>query len=130
MTQLTATNLFTVPTSLFGLRKGQVHYKGKVTHNSEWYNINGEYLGYGDLSEENLKRISEEIAPNEIFLSVPEYAPAAFEKHAISWRLGRDDIRMRANIAITRGRIYIIRPSRYDHLTNILGVPVEFIERF
>lgn len=61
--------------NLFGLSCGQMCGGGtKMTHNSGWYNKKGEKLGWGDLSAENFNKISEEIEPNELFITLGEQA--------------------------------------------------------
>lgn len=56
----------------FGLRCGQMHSEGKVTHNSGWYNKKGEKLGWGDLSADDFRRISIELDESEVFLVLSE----------------------------------------------------------
>jgi len=59
---------------LFGIRCGQLRSIEKITHNSGWYNIKGEKLGWGDLSAQDFRRISAEIDPNEVFFVLSEHA--------------------------------------------------------
>lgn len=59
----------------FDIRIGQMRsHRGKRTHNSSWFNRDGEKLGWGDLSEDDLVRIAREIEPGEIFAAVSEHA--------------------------------------------------------
>lgn len=61
------------PSKKFGLSYGQLRGgSAKLTHNSGWYNKNGEKLGFGDLSSNDIKRIAREIAPDELFIVLGE----------------------------------------------------------
>jgi len=60
--------------NLFGLLCGQLRSIEKITHNSGWYNRKGEKLGWGDLSAQDFRRISDEIDPNEVFFVLSEQA--------------------------------------------------------
>jgi len=44
----------------------------KLTHNSGWYNKSGEKLGWGDLSNKDMTRISRELKADEIFITLGE----------------------------------------------------------
>ncbi len=56
----------------FGLSTGQMRVAGKITHNSGWYNSNGEKLGFGDLSTGDFRRIAAELEENEAFVILYE----------------------------------------------------------
>ncbi len=75
MTQLTIGmygSEFNSPNNLFGLHCGQMCSKGKLTHNSGWYNKAGEKLGWGDLSTYDVARISAELEAGELFVILSE----------------------------------------------------------
>lgn len=55
----------------FGLHRGQMRGNDLV-HNGGWYNRRGEKLGWGDLSAEDIVRISREIAEDKIFIILSE----------------------------------------------------------
>ncbi|TSC58283.1 MAG: hypothetical protein Greene041619_714 [Candidatus Peregrinibacteria bacterium Greene0416_19] len=58
---------------LFGLRCGQMRSgTGKLTHNSGWYSAAGEKLGFGDLSKDDLLRVSAELDDGELFIVLGE----------------------------------------------------------
>ena len=56
---------------LFGLSCGQMRSQDFV-HNGGWYNRLGEKLGWGDLSPEDVQRISHEVADEELFIILYE----------------------------------------------------------
>lgn len=57
----------------FGLICGQMRGGiDSMTHNSGWYNANGEKLGWGDLSLRDFNRIAEELEPGEVFIILSE----------------------------------------------------------
>ncbi len=57
--------------SLFGLRCGQIRSKDYV-HNGGWYNRQGEKLGWGDLSLDDLQRIEQQLEEGELFIILYE----------------------------------------------------------
>jgi hypothetical protein len=63
---------FVNASSLFGLRCGQMRGRDRIGHNSGWYNEAGEKLGWGDLSVADIRRISREIEPGELFIILGE----------------------------------------------------------
>jgi hypothetical protein len=44
----------------------------KLTHNSAWLNREGDYLGFGDLSRNDMVRIALGIEPGELFVVLPD----------------------------------------------------------
>jgi hypothetical protein len=54
---------------LFDLHRFRVN---DFCHNAGWFNANGERLGYGDLSTEDIKRISEGLQEGELFIVLNE----------------------------------------------------------
>ncbi|OGZ05923.1 MAG: hypothetical protein A2845_03930 [Candidatus Lloydbacteria bacterium RIFCSPHIGHO2_01_FULL_49_22] len=75
MTQLTKGMYgreFGQESTLFGLHFGQMCVRGKMTHNSGWYNKAGEKLGWGDLSVENMVCIAAELEADELFIVLSE----------------------------------------------------------
>lgn len=65
-------NMYPNGSHLFGLHDGQISDPDKV-HNGGWYNLVGEKLGWGDLSPEQILRISQEIEENELFIVLSEH---------------------------------------------------------
>ena len=59
--------------ALFGFRAGQMRSNDYV-HNGGWYNKAGEKLGWGDLSEEDMVRLMQELEDGEFFIILPESA--------------------------------------------------------
>jgi len=58
---------------LFGLRCGQISARSeKVVHNGGWYNSAGEKLGWGDLSVQDIGRISRGLRKGELFIVLGE----------------------------------------------------------
>jgi hypothetical protein len=58
----------------FGLHCGQMKSgTGKMYHNASWYNKFGYKVGWGDLSETELIKISKEIPPDELFIVLGEH---------------------------------------------------------
>lgn len=45
---------------------------GKITHNSGWYNTDGEKLGWGDLSDSDFKSIQAQLEPGQKFVVLSE----------------------------------------------------------
>ena len=45
---------------------------GKITHNSGWYNTDGEKLGWGDLSDSDFKNIRAQLEPGQKFVVLSE----------------------------------------------------------
>lgn len=58
----------------FGLCVGQMRVR-RIMHNCGWYNKVGEFLGWGDLSEDDINRIAREISAGDAFFILPERAP-------------------------------------------------------
>lgn len=64
---------FDQKSGLFGLLCGQMRVLNRMGHNCGWYNKAGEKLGFGDLSAEDLRRISEELEEGEVFVVLGEH---------------------------------------------------------
>jgi hypothetical protein len=56
---------------LFGFSSGHISRQDLI-HNGGWYNKAGEWLGWGDLSPLNLKRLAEVLEEGEIFVVLYE----------------------------------------------------------
>jgi len=56
---------------LFGFNSGHIT-KQDLVHNGGWYNKVGEWLGWGDLSPLNLKRVAEVLEEGEMFITLGE----------------------------------------------------------
>jgi hypothetical protein len=57
--------------SELGLRSGQIRADDLV-HNGGWYNSDGEKLGWGDLSAEDLRRLRDGLPADELFIVLGE----------------------------------------------------------
>jgi hypothetical protein len=55
----------------FGFLNGQVRHDAIIT-SAGWYNFEGQKLGYGDLSLQDMAKISSTLSKNEIFLVLSE----------------------------------------------------------
>lgn len=64
-------NQFNRASRLFGISCGQMHV-GEIVHNGGWYNKDGEKLGWGDLSREDLDRIAAGLDEGEVFVILGE----------------------------------------------------------
>lgn len=64
-------NEFDSFTGPFGLKCGQMRVQRRV-HNGGWYNKFGEKIGWGDLSLDDMVRISQEIPNDELFFILSE----------------------------------------------------------
>jgi hypothetical protein len=61
------------PSKLFGIVYGQTRPRFcRLAKNAGWYNKNGEKLGFGDLSSQDLNNISQDIKENELFIVLNE----------------------------------------------------------
>jgi hypothetical protein len=59
----------------FNLACGQMRGgNGKLTHNSGWYNGDGEKLGWGDLSDSDFQSIQAALEPGQRFVVLSEQA--------------------------------------------------------
>lgn len=65
---------FRSKTGPFGLHCGQMKYgTDKMYHNASWYNKFGYKVGWGDLTETELIKISKEIPYDELFIILGEH---------------------------------------------------------
>lgn len=55
------------------LRCGQIRSKESFGHNSGWYNILGEKLGWGDLNKKDIEDIMKNLKDDEIFITLGEH---------------------------------------------------------
>ena len=55
----------------FNLECGQTHARGLI-HNSGWYNVDGEKIGWGDLSVDDVKNIMDGLEPYQVFIVLGE----------------------------------------------------------
>jgi hypothetical protein len=97
---------------LFDIRFGQ--FRGRsagLTERSGWYNCDGERLGYGDLSLDDMVRIAIGIAENELFIVVPE--EAAFWPFVNRQRNPSGDIHNTEPRGETPGTDYVAAHCRY-----------------
>lgn len=53
------------------IREGRMQYSRRV-HNGGWYNKAGEKIGWGDLTDEDMKKISETLKDDDIFIILAE----------------------------------------------------------
>lgn len=92
-----------------GLRYGQYrnNIDNKVAHNASWYNHDLDFIGYGDLSKDDLIRIAEELPPGEKFVVVPE-------------RFGITGCRQRGLLAAIAASVRFIIVSKQIYFVNHL----------
>jgi hypothetical protein len=95
--------------SRFGLRCGQMRPRDtKVGHNNGWYNQNGEKLGWGDLSKEDLINIAKGLEEDEVFITLGEQDSYWYvDNKEKEMNPGRDYV-------IEKAR-HIIRPNLIEH---------------
>jgi len=60
------------PSHRFGLGDAQC-VADSFVHNGRWFNRQGQLLGYGDLSKQNLSTIADELKDGELFLVMREF---------------------------------------------------------
>jgi hypothetical protein len=61
------------PSGLFGLLNGQLSGRRvRAAKNAGWYNRDGEKLGWGDLSFDDIVRIRDGLRPGELFITLGE----------------------------------------------------------
>ncbi|MCK9351946.1 MAG: hypothetical protein WCT49_01465 [Candidatus Paceibacterota bacterium] len=125
---------------LFGIHCGQMRCDKKITHNSGWYNRNGEKLGWGDLDALDFQRISEEIEEGETFIVLSEqdsFRNFVKRSGVIGSIVTVDDAEQcpgieymaeKALYVITRGKLY--KTNRYDSGNKVYlqyGVSFELV---
>ncbi len=94
-------------TSRFGLALGQMRSgtEGRL-HNAQWYNALGERVGFGDLNEEDIRRIMAEIDDGC-------YLVIARERHGMKRPAitpGMETLITHAELVITRGKTWWLHP--------------------
>lgn len=119
----------------FNLHSGQMRGKG-FCHNAGWYNKAGEKLGWGDLSFEDILRISKSISENEVFLILserdsfwnfvtkPGIIGAMCETSPDEKSPGIDYVLEKFTYLITKGKIY-----KSGWPLEYLGIKMEQIEK-
>lgn len=112
----------------FGLRSGQFYALNFIA-DASWYNQHGDLLGSGDITFENVLRISSELEENEMFILLREHASYPLDRiDAIS--PGIDFVCSRASYAISPGIVYALDRQRvYGRGQKVVykGVEVEMI---
>lgn len=113
----------------FGLCAGQCKID-EVIHNGFWFNSEGEYIGWGDLTSQNLRRISEEIGEGISFYILDEVDG---HPHTINERIRRNGdfpgsiyVEQHAFMVITRGQIRFVDRSDNTHPTNLEHIRQRF----
>jgi hypothetical protein len=95
----------------FGLLSGQVRHNAIIT-SAGWYNYNGQKLGYGDLSLQDMEKISLNISKLEIFFALTEGDSFwNIPKEINSTEPGLDYIANNAAWIITKSLIIRSRPE-------------------
>lgn len=56
----------------FGLSMGQMRSYDKITHNSGWYNLRGEKIGWGDLGVSDFRCIKDNLEDGDAFIVLGE----------------------------------------------------------
>lgn len=115
----------------FGLHCGQMcGGSDKITHNSGWYNTQGEKLGFGDLSVKDFLKISQEIDPDEVFIILSESKSYwdLKDSQSITEAPGVGYVTENAMHAITRGRIMRVDHYGFEHGPGIFcGMNIEIV---
>lgn len=132
--------------NLFGLRCGQGRGGDtKIGHNNGWYNRAGEKLGWGDLSAEDLQRISSELEDGELFIVLSEQdsfwnfvthvgivGSACATKPEVE-APGVEFVATRCRYIVAQHQIYFVDDEDYlpwrrkDHVVG--GVPIKVLTR-
>ncbi len=61
------------PSTLFGISYGAMMPRDfRFAKNAGWYNKEGEELGFGDLSPQNIEKLKNELLPGELFIVLYE----------------------------------------------------------
>lgn len=112
--------------ALFGIRCGQMcGGQNKMTHNSGWYNKSGEKLGWGDLSIEDMVRISKQLNVDELFIVLGEGASSWY--HATNgipeMTPGIGYVMRHAMYVIAHGKMVLVTECDYGNsiTRNICG---------
>jgi hypothetical protein len=113
---------------LFGIRGGQCRYHGDFVHNGGWYNKAGEKLGWGDLSPDDINRISSELADDELFVILGEtdshWNFVSFEdRDGLTWKKttkeefepGRKYLAEKWRYIIAPGKVYVPQSRMADY---------------
>lgn len=105
----------------FGLKYGQIK-NNEVIRNAVWFNFNGERLGSGDLTMEDLNSILQGLDQKELFVVLSENAahwnlPSSFNPSSP----GREYVMANAKWAISRYVIYKVDDGHPNQWTQIQG---------
>lgn len=118
--------------NLFGLQGGQFRHKHtRIVHNAGWYNRECKRLGWGDLSDEDFKRISRELKDDELFIIIDEQE---FSGHPVR-RLHNNEVEIPGIDYAAIHCCYIIAPGQiycvgcYDCKENYVGILPKIISR-
>jgi hypothetical protein len=123
----------------FGLECGQ-ECREALARKSGWYNQRGERIGWGDLTVQQMMRISREIGRKELFIVLPEVA--SFSRHQpLSYRRrfgtefneeapGLGHIIAKATFIVDRYNIYMVdryKPSDKNSSFLHKGIRVKLL---
>ena len=121
----------------FALRTGQPRsHKHRMAHNGGWYNRFGHRLGWGDLDESDVGRISAGLDQDELFIVTDQHAAYhdfanRFEmvtgRPPEDWEIkapGRQYIQAQARLVIGAGTLWRISDHPLDMDTRRQGVLV------
>lgn len=92
---------------LFGIAYGQIRARNKVANQHGWFNKKGEEIGWGDLSAEDVVRISCEIEEDEFFITFNSEG-----SHSTTVVEDLEYVINHAYFVIGRGQLYCRNPSR------------------
>ena len=124
----------------FGLQTGQMRAINKMTHNSGWYNAQGERLGWGDLSITDMANIRSLLEPDQSFVVLSEsdsFWNFVEKTGGYGWQAETNaDIEAPGVQYIKDNMMYLINRdgifgiSNHDHGSQeIAGVPVIYLSR-
>lgn len=118
----------------FGLHCGQM--RGiEICHNSGWYNLKGEKLGWGDLNALDLTRISNGLLAGEGFVVLYEGDASCELKRRLpeadEYDPGLEYVMEYAWIVILPGRVYVVSeiPVDAEGFGSLQGMSVQYMRR-
>lgn len=87
-----------------GLQRSNLEGHNKIVHNGSWYDRGGTKVGWGDLAQHDLERISERLSESEIFFVVSE-RDSYWDRREFKSQ-GLDFVLERCQFVVVRGIVY------------------------
>ncbi len=88
-----------------GLRSGQFRALRRIACDYEWYDRYGNRLGFGELDTTDLKRIAEELGPNDVFVAVESPDHGLRTSNTMREKTTLESLVKQSSYVITRGRV-------------------------